>query len=331
VFVDEVTIQARSGDGGNGCSSFRREKFVPRGGPDGGDGGDGGNVVLQVDPHLSTLLDQRYQQHAWAERGGHGMGKNRTGTRGQDFVIRVPPGTVVRDAESGHILADLTEPDECEVVLPGGRGGRGNARFATATNRAPERADPGGPGQEKALDLELKLIADVGLVGHPNAGKSTLLSRVSAAHPKIADYPFTTLQPNLGIVRCGDYDTFVMADIPGLIEGAHEGRGLGFQFLRHIERTRVLLYVVDTSAPDPAADLAVLRRELEHFSSALPQKPSLLAASKVDVLPPEDRPHVTVGNEPAFPISSVTGEGLNELIQAVGDRVRQSRQDEQDL
>ena len=330
MFVDEVTIQARSGAGGNGCCSFRREKFVPRGGPDGGDGGDGGNVICQVDAHLSTLLDQRYQQHARAGRGGHGMGKNRSGTRGEDYVIRVPPGTVIRDSETGRIVADLTEPGEHEVILAGGRGGRGNARFATAINRAPERADPGAPSQEKVLELELKLIADVGLVGHPNAGKSTLLSRLSAAHPKIADYPFTTLQPNLGIVACGDYDTFVLADIPGLIEGAHKGKGLGFQFLRHIERTRVLLYVVDVSAPDPLEDLAVLRNELEHFSPAMLQKPSLLTAAKIDTYPPEERSRIRVGDEPAIPISSVTGEGLTQLVERVSDLVRQSRIDESD-
>ncbi len=329
MFVDETTIHARSGSGGNGCSSFRREKFVPRGGPDGGDGGGGGDVVCQVDTHLSTLLDQRYQQHARAERGGHGMGKNRTGTRGDDYIIRVPPGTVVRDAESGQILADLTDPDEQEIILQGGRGGRGNARFASPTNRAPERSDDGSPGEERVIELELKLIADVGLVGHPNAGKSTLLSRLSAAHPKIADYPFTTLQPNLGIVACGHYDSFVLADIPGLIEGAHQGKGLGFQFLRHIERTRVLLYVVDISAADPLRDLTILRKELEHFSPALLRKRALLAATKVDTCPPDERQGVLIGNEPALPISSVTGKGLPDLLVDLGNLVRQSRLDEQ--
>jgi GTP-binding protein len=330
VFVDEATIQARSGAGGNGCCSFRREKFVPRGGPDGGDGGNGGDVVCQVDVHLTTLLDQRYQQHAWAARGGHGMGKNRTGNRGEDYIIRVPPGTVVLDAESGDILADLTDTDDREVILVGGRGGRGNARFATPTNRAPDRADSGGSSKEKVLELELKLIADVGLVGHPNAGKSTLLSRLSAAHPKIADYPFTTLQPNLGIVPCGDYTTFVLADIPGLIEGAHEGKGLGFQFLRHIERTRVLLYVVDMSAANPLEDLTILRNELKHFSPALLRKPSLLAAAKMDTCPPEERSEVHIGEESALPISSVTGEGLPQLVKNVADLVRSARRDEQE-
>lgn len=317
VFVDQVKILARSGDGGNGCCSFRREKFVPRGGPDGGDGGDGGDVVFEVDAHLSTLLDQRYRQHASAGRGQHGMGKNRTGNRGEDYVLRVPPGTVVKEAEGGDVLADLVEPGDCAIVVKGGRGGRGNARFATPTDQAPERVHPGSPGTELLLELELKLIADVGLVGHPNAGKSTLLSRLSAAHPKIADYPFTTLQPNLGIVPFGDFDSFVLADIPGLIEGAHKGKGLGFQFLRHVERTRVLLFMVDVTSPDPEADYAVLREELGHFSPALLQKPSYLAATKVDALPPEERHNVQIGGEAAHPISSVSGEGLEALVQKI--------------
>ncbi len=325
MFVDQVKIYVRSGTGGNGCKSFRREKFIPRGGPDGGDGGDGGDVVCLVEPHLATLLDHRYQQHANAGRGEHGKGKNQTGSNGEDYTLRVPPGTVVKNAESGEILSDLTDPGERVVIAEGGRGGRGNARFATPTNRAPERAEPGQAGVEIEVELELKLIADVGLVGHPNAGKSTFLSRISAAHPKIADYPFTTLQPNLGIVPYEDFGSFVVADIPGLIEGAHEGKGLGFQFLRHIERTRVLLFMVDVSSHDPEGDLAILRGELEHFSPALLEKPSLLAATKIDAIPPEDRAVSQISGMEAMPISSVTGEGLPPLLHALGDIVQESR------
>lgn len=325
MFVDQVKLYVRSGSGGNGCKSFRREKFVPHGGPDGGDGGNGGDVVCLVEPHLATLLDHRYQQHANAGRGEHGKGKNRTGSNGEDFTLKVPPGTVVKNAESGEILADLTEPGEQVVIAAGGRGGRGNARFATSTNRAPERVEPGQPGVEFEVELELKLIADVGLVGHPNAGKSTLLSRISAAHPKIADYPFTTLQPNLGIVPYEDFGSFVVADIPGLIEGAHEGKGLGFQFLRHVERTRVLLFMVDVSSPDPEGDLEILRGELEHFSPALLKKPALLAATKIDALPPEDRAVKQLSGRDAIPISSVTGEGLPALMNKLGDLVKTSR------
>jgi GTPase len=325
MFVDQVKMYIQSGGGGNGCKSFRREKFVPNGGPDGGDGGRGGDVVCLVEPHLATLLDHRYQQHANAGRGEHGKGKNRTGSNGEDFTLKVPPGTVIKDAESGTILADLTDPGERVVIASGGRGGRGNARFATPTNRAPERADPGQPGVEMEVELELKLIADVGLVGHPNAGKSTLLSRISAAHPKIADYPFTTLQPNLGIVPYQDFGSFVVADIPGLIEGAHEGKGLGFQFLRHVERTRVLLFMVDVSSPDPEGDLEILRGELEHFSPALLNKPALLAATKIDAVPPEDREFTQIAGRDATPISSVTGQGLPKLLHLLGEIVKDSR------
>lgn len=328
MFVDQVKIYARSGNGGNGCRSFRREKYVPRGGPNGGDGGDGGDVIFVVDSSLATLLDYRYQQHLVAANGQHGMGKNQSGKRGQNAMIKVPPGTLIREAEGGEILIDLTAPGEQAVLLKGGKGGKGNARFASSTNRAPERADPGRPGEERHLELELKLMADVGLVGHPNAGKSTLLSRISAAHPKIADYPFTTLQPNLGIVRAGEYETFVMADIPGLIEGAHEGKGLGFQFLRHIERTRILLFLVDVSSPDPKTDLKILQSELAHFSPVLLKKPHLIVASKIDLLPPEKREGAFLEGLTDLAISSATGAGIQPLIHRLGDLVAQRRRDE---
>ncbi len=323
MFVDLTRIYARSGNGGNGCKSFRREKHVPRGGPDGGDGGKGGDVVFIADPRLSTLLDYRYQQHLSAGHGEHGSGQKKAGRRGDDAEIPVPVGTLIKDTETGEILADLTESDQRVVLLEGGRGGRGNARFATPTNRAPEYVQPGESGRERHLELELKLIADVGLVGHPNAGKSTLLSRVSAARPKIADYPFTTLQPNLGIVKCGDYDSFVMADIPGLIEGAHRGKGLGFQFLRHIERTRVLLFMVDVTSPNPEYDLTVLREELDRFSPKLREKPAMLIATKLDLLPPEHRRAPFFQGQTDMGISSVTGQGLDALIQELRDLIRQ--------
>ena len=323
MFVDLTRIYARSGNGGNGCKSFRREKHVPRGGPDGGDGGNGGDVVFISDPGLSTLLDYRYRQHLSAGHGEHGSGKKKAGRRGEDAEIPVPVGTLIKDTETGEILADLTEPGQRIVLIEGGRGGRGNARFATATNRAPEYVQPGEAGRERQLELELKLIADVGLVGHPNAGKSTLLSRVSAAQPKIADYPFTTLQPNLGIVKCGDYDSFVMADIPGLIEGAHRGKGLGFQFLRHIERTRVLLFMVDVASPNPECDLAVLKEELDRFSPKLREKPAMLIATKLDLLPPEQRKGPFFQGQTDMGISSVTGQGLDALIQKLRDLIRQ--------
>lgn len=318
VFVDFVEIVARSGKGGDGCVNFRREKFEPRGGPDGGDGGGGGDVVAQVDSQLNTLLDFRYRHTIEAGPGARGGKNNRTGHRGEDAEIRVPPGTVIRDAQSKQVLADLTDTEERVVLVGGGRGGRGNTHFKTPTRQAPDHAQPGREGTELELELELKLIADVGFVGLPNAGKSTLLSRISAARPKIADYPFTTLQPNLGIVRVGDYDSLVVADIPGLIEGAHEGKGLGIQFLRHIERTRALCYLVDASSTDPAGDLEVLRNELIHFSPAIVRKPSLLALSKIDLVPAEDRPDAIGPRRIDHQISSITGAGIDNFIRALG-------------
>ncbi|MCD6169589.1 MAG: GTPase ObgE [Candidatus Latescibacteria bacterium] len=315
MFIDEATIYVKAGDGGNGCVSFRREKFVPRGGPDGGDGGDGGNVIFRVDSNLRTLLDFHYQKHFRAERGGHGKGKQMTGKRGKDLIIRVPPGTVIKDAETGNVLADLIEDEQSQIIASGGKGGRGNARFATSVRQTPRLAEKGTKGEEKVLYLELKLIADVGLVGFPNVGKSTLLSKLSAAHPKIADYPFTTLEPTLGIVPVGKFGSFVMADIPGLIEGAHQGRGLGFRFLRHIERTRILLFLIDSTGGQAEENLQSLQKELALFNRNLLQKPYLVALTKIDLLPQGSiLPAVDSGQEvKPLAISSVTGEGLEEL------------------
>jgi GTP-binding protein len=286
MLIDLARIHAIAGKGGDGCVSFRREKYVPKGGPDGGDGGDGGSVLLEVDAHIRTLLDCREQPRYRADSGRPGSGNNRTGKDGDDLVIKVPPGTVVKDAESGGILADLVSAGMSWPAARGGRGGRGNARFATATHQAPRRADPGEPGEERWLELELKLIADVGLVGLPNAGKSTLLSRISRARPRIADYPFTTLEPNLGIVARDAERQFVVADLPGLIEGAHQGKGLGLEFLRHVERTRVLVFLLDVTRPSPADDLRLLENELARHSAALAEKPRMVTLSKGDLLAP---------------------------------------------
>jgi len=318
MFIDEARIYVKAGDGGNGCVSFRREKYVPRGGPDGGDGGDGGDVVFVVDTNLNTLVKFKYRQHFRAERGKHGRGACKHGRNGEDVVVSVPPGTVVRDADTGEVLADLSEPEDRVVVARGGRGGRGNARFATPTRQAPRRADRGFSGEERNIHLELKLLADVGLVGFPNAGKSTFLSRVSSAHPKIADYPFTTLQPNLGIVEYGDMKTLVMADIPGIIEGAHEGKGLGLRFLRHIERTKVLLFLIECTSGNPVEDYEKLVDELARFSGRLLEKPRLVALTKIDLLPPEELTLPDFGIE-SFAVSSVKGYGLRRLVYRLGE------------
>jgi GTP-binding protein len=325
-FVDQVSIQLKAGDGGNGAVAFRREKFVERGGPSGGDGGDGGSVVFEADGGLSTLLDYRYQQHYRARNGQHGMGSDMNGAAAEDLVLRVPVGTLIRDQDSGELLADLAAPGARAVVARGGRGGLGNMNFATSTRQTPRFAQDGTPGEERRLVLELKLIADVGLLGFPNAGKSTLISRVSRARPKIADYPFTTLVPNLGVVPYKDGVSFVMADIPGIIEGAAEGAGLGHQFLRHVERCRVLIHLVDLSAPGdgraPLHDLEVLDRELERYSPELARKPQIIAANKID-LPeargrlPELQAAMAARGVPVFPISAATGEGLGPLLDAV--------------
>lgn len=333
-FVDEVKIHVKSGDGGRGCLSFRREKFIPLGGPDGGDGGDGGDVWFRVDEALSTLLDFRYKVHYKAERGAHGRGKNMHGKAGESLHILVPTGTLIYDADSGELLADLITPGQEILLLKGGMGGRGNARFATSTNRAPRHVQPGMPGEERTLRLELKLLADVGLVGLPNAGKSTLISSVSAARPKIADYPFTTLVPNLGVVPYGGYKSFVMADIPGLIEGASEGHGLGTRFLRHVERTDLFLHLVDLSSMqegDPKEAFATINRELGRHNPELLEKTQLVVLSKQDItevreLTAEIRPWFEQQGYRVFPISAVTGDGLPALIQAIAELLEARRE-----
>ncbi|HSJ07343.1 MAG TPA: GTPase ObgE [Longimicrobiales bacterium] len=324
MFVDYTEIQVAAGTGGSGAEAFRREMGVPLGGPSGGDGGRGGDVVLQADPQLWTLLDYRYQQHYRAERGQHGQGKNRTGRDGVDLVLRVPVGTVVMDAATGDLLGELTDPGQVLVVAKGGRGGRGNAQFATPTRQAPRYWEPGAEGEERRIALELKLIADVGLVGQPNAGKSTLLAAVSAATPKIADYPFTTLAPNLGVVSLSSGRTFVVADIPGIIEGAHEGKGLGHQFLRHIERTRTLAFLISADAEDPQAEYELLRHELRQYSDELADKPHCVIATKTDLLPPDGTPPGIDAPSAwgVFAISAVARRGLTELLEAVWARVR---------
>jgi GTP-binding protein len=320
VFVDEVDIFVAAGDGGDGCMSFRRERFIPKGGPNGGDGGDGGSVYLLADEQHSTLQHLAGKHHWKAHRGGHGMGKDRHGKNGQDTLIPVPPGTLIYDADTGLLLKDLAEPGQRVCVARGGKGGRGNTHFKSSTNQAPRQWEQGEPGDQRKLHLELKLIADVGLVGKPNAGKSTLLSRLSSARPKIADYPFTTLAPNLGIVELPGYRRFVMADIPGLIEGAHEGAGLGDEFLRHIERTRMLVHVVDV-APlegDPADTYRAIRHELDEYSPALTDKPEIIVANKLDVASGDElaRLRDALGRD-VLAISAVTGEGLDELVEAI--------------
>ena len=319
MFVDEVDIRVSAGDGGRGCVSFRREKFIPRGGPDGGDGGNGGSVFVVANPHLNTLVNFRFHPEFNARRGGHGQGSNRHGSNGADLVYRL-------EVDGGQFeqVADLTAEDQRVLVAQGGRGGRGNAQFATSTNRAPRRADPGYPGEAWTLRLQLKLLADVGLVGYPNAGKSTLISRVSAAKPKIANYPFTTLTPHLGVVSLSDDRSFVVADIPGLIEGAHRGQGLGHQFLRHIERTKVVAYIVDVSSAsgrEPADDLTVIRRELELFRADMLARPQVVAANKIDAIDDPERltrlrAKAAEWGLSVFTISAVTGEGVPALLEA---------------
>jgi GTP-binding protein len=324
-FIDEVRISVQAGRGGRGCVSFRREKYVPRGGPNGGNGGKGGDVVLEVDPHVRTLIDFRFRPLQRAEKGQHGRGKDQTGASGEELVLRVPRGTVVRDAGTGESLADLTATGERLVIARGGLGGRGNASFKTSTNRAPRYAQPGEPGEERQLQLELRLLADVGIVGFPNAGKSTLISVISSARPKIADYPFTTLTPNLGLVRVDEESSFVVADVPGLIPGAHEGAGLGSRFLRHLSRTRLLVHVIDLSPAtgrDPVEDYRQINSELENYKGDLGDKPQILAANKIDI--PETtealekiRALAAAEGLEIYPISAVTREGVRKLVGAM--------------
>ncbi|HZJ31541.1 MAG TPA: GTPase ObgE [Vicinamibacterales bacterium] len=328
MFVDEVDIHVQAGSGGNGCLSFRREKFVPRGGPDGGDGGGGGSVFIVATPTKNTLVDFRFHPEFKARRGQHGQGSNRTGQTAEDLEIGVPPGTLIfeKDPAGGEmrLLGDLAEEGQRILVAKGGRGGRGNARFVSSTNRAPRRTEPGEEGEERQLQLQLKLIADVGLIGFPNAGKSTLISRISAARPKIANYPFTTLVPNLGVVTLGDDRSFVVADVPGLIKGAHEGTGLGHQFLRHIERTKVLVHLVDVSGAsgrDPVDDFITILDELERFSPTVAAKPQIVVANKMDAVDDVERVkalerRVKKQRLPFLRISAATGEGITALLEA---------------
>jgi GTP-binding protein len=319
MFIDRAVVHVVAGTGGSGASSFRREKFVPKGGPDGGDGGSGGSVSVRADPNLATLLDYRYHTLWKAERGQHGKGKNMSGKSGADVYLPVPPGTELRDADTGELLGELLEAGQRVLVAQGGRGGRGNQHFATPTHQSPREWEPGEPGVERNIELLLKLIADVGLLGEPNAGKSTLLSVISAAHPKIADYPFTTLEPHLGVVALSGHRTFVVADIPGIIEGAHAGKGLGLRFLQHVERTRMLAVLVPADSPDPQATYDVLRREVALYSPDLAAKPHVVVLTKIDLTTP-DAPRPTIRTEagaPVAPISAVTRAGLPELLEVL--------------
>ena len=324
MFIDRAVVHAVGGPGGAGASSFRREKFVPKGGPDGGDGGAGGSVFVRADSNLATLLDYRYRTQWKAERGQHGKGKNMTGKSGADLYLPVPPGTEVRDAAMGGLIGEVLAGGDTLVVAQGGRGGRGNARFATPTHRSPREWEPGEYGEERQLELVLKLIADVGLLGEPNAGKSTLLSVISAARPKIADYPFTTLEPHLGVVALSDHRTLVAADIPGIIEGAHLGKGLGLKFLQHVERTRLVAVLVPVDSPDPQATYELLLREAAAYSSELAAKPHIVVLTKVDLSHPASRiPTIrTQTGAPVVAISAVTGAGVPELLETLWQSLR---------
>ncbi len=317
MFIDYAEIEVQAGDGGNGCVSFRREKYVPKGGPSGGDGGAGGSVIIRVNPGLGTLLDLKYRKVYKAKKGSNGEGDNRSGTKGEDTVIAVPAGTAVKDLDQeGEVLADLISPNDSVVVAQGGRGGKGNSHFKSPTNRAPRKAEPGQKGEKKKLSLELKLLADVGIVGPPNSGKSTLLAKVSKARPKIADYPFTTLVPNLGVVKIGEDRSFLLADIPGLIQGAHQGKGLGVNFLKHIERTKLLLYLIEATTPDIRMEFDKVKKELELFDKNLSGRPSVLALNKIDLLSPEEKREKRKFKSPLpiFLISALSGEGVSELM-----------------
>lgn len=333
MFIDYTKIFIKSGDGGNGCISFRREKYVPKGGPNGGDGGNGGNVIFKASAQLSTLQDFTYQRHHKAGRGVHGLGGDKNGKNGHDEVILVPCGTVIKNFETGEIVEELIHDGEEKVILKGGRGGKGNTHFKTSTNRTPRYAEKGKPGEEMTIIIELKLIADIGLVGFPNAGKSTLISKISSAKPKIADYPFTTLKPNLGIVKMHEYDSFVVADIPGIIEGASTGKGLGIQFLRHIERTRILLFLIDATQLSPDGkkllkEYKILLKELENYEADLLDKPRILCFTKIDAISPELKKKLksvrTAGID-KIQISSVSGENLQDLKDLLWKKLKQHK------
>jgi len=326
MFIDQATIHVKAGDGGNGMISFRREKYIPKGGPDGGNGGKGGDIIIRADRQLTTLMDFRYKRKYFAVNGIHGQTSNKTGKSGEDTLLRVPAGTVINDIDTDKIIADLVEHGDEIIIAKGGRGGRGNAEFATPTDQAPRRATNGTRGEERNLQFELKLLADVGLVGFPNAGKSTLISRISAAKPKIADYPFTTLIPNLGIVRYSDEKSFVVADMPGLIEGAHTGKGLGIEFLRHIERTRVLVFLIECTSENPKAQYKTLLNELKSFNEEMLKKPQIIALSKMDLADDalkKSLKKITIRKTiPVFQISAVSGTGLKELIDEMWKKLR---------
>lgn len=327
MFIDRAVIEVIAGTGGSGSDAFRREKGVPRGGPAGGDGGKGGDVILEADAQLATLLDYSYRRHYRADRGLHGQGKDKTGRSGDDMVLRVPPGTLMYDADSDEYIGELLEPGRQIVIARGGRGGRGNIHFKTATQQAPRRWEPGEEGEQRRVRLELKLIADVGLVGEPNAGKSTFLAAVTAARPKVADYPFTTLAPNLGVVKLSDFRTFVLADIPGIIEGAHEGKGLGHQFLRHIERTRTLALVISIDAVDLQAEYEALRSELAAYSTELAETSHCVMLTKTDLLPPDEAlPELEAPDAwGVFGVSSVAHRGLDEVLSALWEESNKAR------
>ena len=335
MFLDYAKIYIKSGDGGNGCVSFRREKFVPKGGPNGGDGGKGGNVILKASSQLSTLIDFRYKQHYRAKRGAHGQGSDKTGKSGEDQIIIVPTGSIIKEKTTDKVIGELLVDGEELVVLNGGKGGKGNAHFKTSTNQAPRYAQKGQPGQEMEVVIELKLIADAGLVGFPNVGKSTLISKISAARPKIADYPFTTLVPNLGIVRYRDFDSFVVADIPGIIEGASTGKGLGLQFLRHIERTRLLVFMIDStkisdSSEDVLREYNVLSREIKNYGANLQHKPRIICFTKIDIVSKEVRDiieSVSIETEKVM-ISSITGENLQTLKDMIWNNLKKENSPE---
>ena len=330
LFIDYAEISVVGGNGGSGCVSFRREKYVPKGGPDGGNGGDGGNVIIQVDPHMTTLLDFRYKRHYKAENGKPGEGALKHGKKGKDVSIKVPPGTIIRDLDTGKIIGDLIKKEQMVVAACGGKGGKGNASFKSSTLQSPRKSEPGTKGEQRKLSLELKLLADVGIVGQPNVGKSTLLSKLSSAKPKIANYPFTTLKPMLGMVKLKDHQSFVLADIPGLIEGAHRGKGLGIEFLKHIQRTKLLLYLLDATSDDAKSDYQALLQEIKLFDPFLFQRPKVVALNKIDLLLQLKRAKIGNGKIPVCYISALTGEGLKDLLKIIESKLEEIKRKERE-